>query len=232
MESNKVFIVQPKGIGDCIYSQTAVRTYAKGREIVWGVDKVYLEGLKRAYKDITWILDTESNIDYNRRDFYHIGYTEVVPLRFSDSILGLGYSRCMASKHLIFGLDYRKWKDQSMYQRDERRENLLLDVLGIRDKEFTLVNNNFWTIGNGKRINQIEGIEGHVVEMRNIDGFSLFDWSLVMEKAKEIHSVNTATLYLFELLDLKCPIHLYPRIPSEKDFKNVEYIFSKPYILH
>ncbi len=186
---------------------------------------------QRAYPDITWILDTDSGIDYNRKDFYTIGDMEVVPLRWSDSLVKLPYNFCMASKFLLFGYDWKDWKQNAMFQRDHKKESELIDFLGIRDSKFTLVNNNFWTIGRGKRTN-IDLKDETVVNMDAIEGFSLFDWCGVMELASEIHSVSTSTLYIFELLDLKCPIHLYPRTPNEPDFKNVEYIFSKDYILH
>lgn len=189
-----------------------------------------MPGLRVAYPDIEWVLDTASGIDYNRKDFHQVGDMEVIPLRWSDSLCKVQYRDCMKSKFLLLNQDWTTWKERAMWRRDKEKEEHLAYIVGA-DKPFTLVNNNFWTIGKGRKT-AIDAGGRNIIHMTAIDGFSLFDWAGVMEKADEIRSVSTSTLYMFELLDLKCPIHLYPRLPYEKDLKNVDYIFSKPYITH
>jgi hypothetical protein len=61
--------------------------------------------------------------------------------------------------------------------------------------------------------------------MRQIEGFSLFDWAKVLEGAKEIHTVSTSVLYILDLLETG-PVHVYVRAPNEKDHSFYDYIFT------
>ena len=64
--------------------------------------------------------------------------------------------------------------------------------------------------------------------MRSIPGFSLFDWSLVIEKATEIHTVGTSINYLIELLEIEGKeVVLYKRLPDENHYENYDYILEK-----
>ena len=64
------------------------------------------------------------------------------------------------------------------------------------------------------------------MDMRNIDGFSLYDWAMVIEGAKEIHTVSTSILYILELLKVKPVVNLYKRFPDEKDHRNYDYLLK------
>ena len=59
------------------------------------------------------------------------------------------------------------------------------------------------------------------------------DWGRVIENASAMHTVGTSINYIIELLPTKArQIHLYPRIPQEKNFDNYDYLLSKDYIFH
>ena len=68
--------------------------------------------------------------------------------------------------------------------------------------------------------------------MSEVPRYSLFDWTLVISHAVEIHTVSTAILFMLEMLPLNQPINLYCRKPIEQNFSFVDYIFTKPYIIH
>jgi hypothetical protein len=222
------------GIGDVIFSMGAIRHFDD--KVLWPVLPEYVEGLNRAYPDVSFIDYNLLKLDYDRKDRFWLGDIDVIPLRWQDSPL----VECMKKKYSYFGLDWREWKEMSMWRRDLEKEKQLLNNLNIKQgDEFALVNINFgcWSKA-GLKSGSSKAHVGVSTSLRQITldfipGFSLFDWAGVIERACYIASVSTSLLYLLELLTLRAKeVHLFPRIPYEVDFRNVEYLFTKPYILH
>lgn len=223
-----IFPLQYFGIGDVIFSQTLIRNL--GTNILWPVQDMFVEGLQRAYPDINFVNKSYfHDAVFNIKDRRTVGGLQIEPIRWADSILKLTYTDCMRAKYMMYGQDYKLWKVHAMYKRDKAQEKKLFDSLGITGK-YNLISQTFQTnFGGKKQIPVNNGFQN--IEMKFIPGFSLFDWSLVIERAEEIHAVSSAILYILELLDLKQPIHLYPRT-NEYNLSNVDYLFTKPYILH
>jgi hypothetical protein len=237
--ANTTFLVplQYFGIGDIIFSQTAVRDYADGRKILWPAMPHFVEGLNRAYPDITFIDYNLLNINYENRDRIVRDNMEIIPLRFSDSICKVPYHHCMKSKYWFFGKKWEQWKEKAMWQRDTARESLLYrDVIGDNDTPYRLINDYFGSEKNKMRTNinltPKEGIRD--IHMSHLEGFSLFDWAMLLQNATEIHTVSTSIIYILELLDLKAKnIDIYIRKPVESSHANYEYILQRHnYILH
>jgi hypothetical protein len=68
-----------------------------------------------------------------------------------------------------------------------------------------------------------------VVEMDIINNYSLFDWSKVLENAKEIHMIESSLNYIMETkhINLKAEkMCLYSRI---NNFYEVDYLFKLPW---
>jgi len=220
---------QPRGIGDLIFCQTLAHHFKHHNyKVVFNTDLLYVEDLNRAYSNMSFM----SNIipDNNREEFKLYEKT-VYPLRFSDSICKTPYKNCMKSKYWMYNLVWQNWKRNASWKRDIDKESKLFNLLGLKpDSEYTLVNN-FFTTGLNRKVN-IE-TSGNIVEMRFIQGYSLFDWAMVIQKATKIHTVSTAIIYLLELLDIgQIPVFIYKREPIEKDHSNYDYILTKPnYIL-
>ncbi len=166
--------------------------------------------------------------DADRKQDYIIGDYHFLPLRWADVMLNVPYTMCMKAKYMLYSLDWKAWKVRAAWYRDIERETALQTKVGIiPGKPYKLINRHFRSNNSG-----IAEIKEQGIEMRNVSGFSLFDWCSILEDATEIHTVSTSIIYLLELLDLKMPIHLYERLPDENHFKNVDYLFTKPYILH
>lgn len=229
-------ICQPFGAGDLIFSMTAIKSLQD--KILWPTLPEYVEGFNRAYPSIYFIDHNLVKIDYNRKDRHFHQDAEVIPLRWQDVPL----KECMKNKYSFFGLSWQMWKRDAMYNRDFSKEYALFKHLGLSDGEkFNLVNVNWgcWSptvLKPGTNRAFMQGVvrnDYKIIPMDIIPGYSLFDWSTVIERATEIHTVSTSVLFLLELLNLSAKaIHLYCRKPNEKDFKNVDYIFTKNYQLH
>jgi hypothetical protein len=68
-----------------------------------------------------------------------------------------------------------------------------------------------------------------VVEMRMIEGFNLFDWCMVLEKALAIYTVETSICYLIEKLNVTGRLFMYAR-NKNPDWFYIEGIFQKPWV--
>lgn len=228
-------ILQSFGIGDVVFSMTAIRSL--NDKILWGVLPEYVSALNAAYPDIFFVDWNILKIDYNKKDRYFIEDLEVIPLRWQDTPLQF----CMRQKYSYFGLNYINWKSNAKFIRNYTREHELIKLLNIEvGEQFNLVNmkfgchvggTNFKPEAQSTNFEVNNGLRN--IEMGMIDGYSLFDWSSIIERATNIFTVSTSSFYLFELLRLSAKeIHLYPRLPYEKDFRNIDYLFTKNYILH
>lgn len=228
----KILINQPFGLGDVIYCVTIARRWIKeGHSILWPVFPQFVEGCQRAYPDITFADWRTVHCNYELKTEHDWQGYRVVPLRWNVDILAVHYDRCMETKYTLCGWDYREWKELAGWNRVRASEDALFDKLGLEDKEYVLVNDTFSSFMN-QRIKMPTDFGGRkVVEMGVIDNYSLFDWAKVIENAAEVHTVSTSLFYILEMMDLKQPLHLYPR-PTDPKYKHVDYLFTKPYILH
>jgi hypothetical protein len=73
-----------------------------------------------------------------------------------------------------------------------------------------------------------------VIEIKKTGFFTLMDWGMVLENAAEIHTVGTALNYMLDVdvLNIKCPMHIYVRRPKEVNFDNYNYLMRKEYVWH
>lgn len=216
--NKKACILQPHGIGDIIFAQTLVRSLGD-YDITWPILPQFVDDLKRAYPDINFIPDKSSPVPLNYRNKSVVNGYSTVPIRFSDTIQRVPYSQVMRAKYDMYGMDFTNWKKLASWQRDYKKENELFNLLNL-PKNYTLVNKTYMSDMSRKSDIDIEGIE-----LRQIEGFSLFDWALVLEKAKEIHTVSTSLLFVLDLLETG-PVHVYLRQPIEHNHSNYDYIFT------
>lgn len=225
------------GIGDIIFTQTLVHELAQDNKVLWPVLPEFVNQLNHAYSEFIFV-DCYKNpiIDSSRRGDYVWQDYRVLPLRFAQEQLKKPYKEVMRAKYDLYNMDWSRWKEKANYIRDHYKEESLHTTL-VPKKDgvlipYNLINNTFQSDAKGKlRLAINNGL--HNVHMGVSEGYSLFDWSYLIEHATEIHTVSTSIIYLFELLDLKMPIHIYPRVPIERTLENIDYILTKDnYILH
>lgn len=195
---------------------------------MWGTLREFVEGLQRAYPLVKFVDYRSLPIDYEFKGEKDVNGYRILPLRWANEILGLPYKHCMRAKYDLFNMDFNRWREGAMWQRDEGKERDLHAKVCDYRHGYRFVNTMYQSDFKGRI--SIPNDVG-TIQMRVIDGYSLFDWAKVIENASEIHTVSSSILYILEMLDIKCPIHLYPR-PNDPNFEHVDYIFTKPYILH
>lgn len=209
-------VLQPHGLGDIIFSQTLVRSF--GCDIVWAVLPKFIPDLKRAYPDIDWIPDSDSPVNLLTKTKDDQNGYRVCPIRWSDQIMRVQYRHVMRAKYDMYKQDFRKWKDRAMWNRDKVKEEKLFELLKLPE-DYILKNVTF--LSNQSKKIEI-GING--IEIREIEGFSLFDWAKVFENAKEIHTVSTSILFILDMLNT-CPVYVYKR-STELNHRNYDYLFT------
>lgn len=199
---------------------------AFGYPITWGVEPTFLKGLQEAYPDINFVSSHHINIDYNRRDEHWIGNTQVIPIRWADTILKVPYSQCMRAKYDMYGLDYNIWKQDATFEMKDKGLKQLLNI----NEPYNIINEMFQSDLKGNKPIQVNNGARNIY-IKYLDGISLFDWAYLLKDAVEIHAVSSSILYILELLPLTNPLHLYPR-PTDPNYSQVDYLFTKNYILH
>lgn len=221
----KVAIIQQfMGIGDVIFCAELVkRIMHQGYKILWPVLPEYIEGCNRAYPFFTFIDYNLVKIDYNNREDIERNGVRLIPLRFTDQLQRVPFRDCMRSKYDHFGKDWTEWRKTQPF-RNYDREYALAELVGAKG-DYTLVNTKFRSNQSGSIT--LPPIDGNVIEMRNVPGYSLFDWMTVIENAKQIHTVSTSIIYLMELVNLQCEPHIYIRRPDENSHQNYDYIMTR-----
>jgi hypothetical protein len=113
---------------------------------------------------------------------------------------------CMLDKYRIMGLPETMWMDLQLV-RDHENEQRLFELLGSPE--------NFILVNEFSRAGDIQlNIETdlQVIKMREIEGFSVVDWALMMERATENHHVQTSTLYVLHMLGVDAKIYPKPDV--------------------
>lgn len=217
--------LQSFGIGDIIFCQTLANEWiAEGHDVLWGVQKDWIEGLQRAYPNVQWVDYRTLPFNYMRQDEHDHQWNgqtyRVIPLRWSVENCGVQYKDCMKSKYAMFGKDWQDWRKGAMWQRDKDKEYILLNEAPNTDLPFgeestigqyNLIHEEFGSdVQFTRRIKVDNGLPN--VYVRQIPGYSLFDWAAVYENATTIHAVSSSNIYIMEMLDLKATeIKLYKR---------------------
>lgn len=233
---------QFRGLGDILFiMQIAQEEVAKGNRVIIPVEPHYVE-IGKHFPGVE-IVDMETfPINYDIRHVYDADDYKVIPFRFANDILNVPYTDCMKAKywywddlqHDNYYINcWERWRNFT-FERFPDKEQELFEYLNPKNEPFNFINRNFRTNFSGKSpIKVNNGLLN--IEMRPIKGFTLIDWSLILERASNIHTVGTSINYLIEKLDINCPIHLYKRLPEERDFENYDYILdteNKKYIFH
>ena len=223
-------IKQPAGIGDIFFCQKIARYMAyHGYQIIWPINP-----------DIIWIRDYIKGIlfcstedEFPMKDIYDKGTGYVIEdtgafISTATADMTHNDSRIMSSKYTMLGMDYSDWAKYFIFERNLDKENdLYYNVLGLTDdSEFAFISNLYNTDIRDSKFISPEQFDLPVVELQILDGFTLFDWCKVLEKAKKIHTVNTSINYIIDVLDTSCDEYII-YAHDEKNKTEIDYLFQK-----
>jgi len=227
-------IKQPAGIGDIFFCQKIAKAMmSQGYQIIWPLRP-----------DIVWIRDYITDIyfpsvndSFPGKDIFDNAAGCVIEENgafISTATADITHSdgKIMSSKYSMIGLDYDDWQDYFHFDRNLDKENeLYYNVLGLTDDaEFIFINNLYNTDIKNSNLFSENNFDLPVVELKIIDGFTLFDWCKVLERAKKIHTINTSINYIIEVIDtLYDEYVIYAH--DERNKSEIDYLFKKPHTM-
>lgn len=238
-------IAQADGIGDILFCRKIAYDLAEsGYRVIWPI-KEQLSWLRYHMRPIPNVEypvvrkrtdEWEGTFDHSDLYFKLLGaswdHDNPVfnrPIKVGDDLIFVALwaseartgAPLMPSKYQMLDMDFRDWTDfVSLKRRPYAEAELFYDVLGLRDHDkYTLVNG---TCSSGTiRF----AAPGKTVELEEIAGFSLIDWSMVIEKARQIVTIDTSLVLLVELLKIRQPLYMFSRY-SPPSFEQVKDILS------
>ena len=225
-------IKQPAGIGDIFFCQKIARLMMQHRyQVIWPL-RPDIQWIREYIKDI-YFPTTEDN--FIGKDIYEQGAGAVIEeggafISLATANFTHNDGKIMSSKYSMLGLDYSDWKDYFKFERNlDKEDDLYYNVLGLKDdSEFVFINNLYNTdIRDSKLLSQ-KDYDLPVVELQILDGFTLFDWCKVLEKAKSVFTINTSLNYIIDVLDTSYDEYVIIA-HDEQNKTEIDYLFSTPH---
>ena len=231
MKSKKILIDQPGFIGDIIFVMAIAQKYVNDGYVVdFPVFPEHME--KPSIQEYFPTINFMSMDDFPQYNTYH-GVKIVeneeyysLPLRGSATRRS---NQHMKEKYEFLNLDFNMWRNIQI-NRNYDAETRLVELLGVDDGlPYNLINE--FHMRHFERVVIPVNKNDKNIYMSKIEGFSLFDWIGVMEKAKSIHTVGTSIVFLMDALDtMPDDMHLYPR--NDKPHSTYDFLLEKKYIYH
>ena len=225
-------IRQPAGLGDILYTQKIAAHYRDmGYRILWPVIPEYA-WLNDYIRDIRFISEKES---FPYKEIYKSGIINVienpdfsyVPLQYAD--LTFPKMRIMDAKYELSGVSRENWQNHLNFMRNKKKEDeLFYDILELKDNTKYIFSNRMWGPPYDVKKNTSLVIDKDLlnIELKFIDGFTLFDWCKVVEHASEIRITHTSIVYIIEKLNLLATT-LNQHLPGkQKQFDQVGALFN------
>lgn len=222
MQTKNCLLLQHGGIGDCLFLQKAAAHYYNlGYQIYWPVlpQLQHVQDYLKEYGIIWSAAPSDQKI------------TLTVDFQTADRY----YEGCMMkAKYRMINMDYSDWSKYLKITRNIEKEKELFKHLGLKDSDrYNLVNQNYGTLPHSKAKKEVRSKnELPNVILHPIEGYTLFDWIKVIEKASNIYTVDTSLLYIMEKLNLKIGgenLHLWPR---EGHYTYIDGLFKQPWTRH
>jgi hypothetical protein len=225
-----IYIYQPRFLGDIIFTIAIAQKLSKdGEDVSFVVDESYLKevSIKGYFPEINFISTQHFTFSEKKAGIYYLGNDTII------NLLDTSFSfRHMMEKYKISQLPMKTWRELKI-TRNKSSETRLIKFLGLDSGEkFNLINEYY---SNKKTDFLLPKIENNFknIYLDKIDGFSLFDWMGVIEKAESIHTVHTSIQYLIDILpNTTADLHIYPRVEIFEPHSYYNYLFSKNYIYH
>jgi hypothetical protein len=214
-----VLIFQPGMAGDLFFVQKIAKVYgADNRRVILPVlrqHKWVYDSLVLPPNIETPVLDDEP---FDFRDDFLFLSDKIAPGPIDApnyTYLSLFFSwryapeQTMDLKYQIAGVPMDDWADYVELKRDRAKEERLFRELGLDDGEpYALINEH----GSVRHIPFPNKAPEKEVRLRIIEGYSLVDWSTVIERAARIATIDTSLALLVEILKVRgIPLHIVSR---------------------
>lgn len=235
MEDKICIVRQPAGLGDILFCQKIVYKIKEkyNLNVIWPVSKEYSSiesDINSPAKFCSIDADFPFKNLFGQKNIINNDKILYIPLQDADQYYpGL----CMMdSKYKFVGLKYNDWQLYLHLNRDKDKEQNLKRELGIsKGEDYVILNKTYGSLSAPAICRYLLNFKSKfkIIELKKIEGYSLFNWSLVLEQAKEIHTVDTSLMYIMEKLNITGKMFCYSRYfpPS---FHDVTHLFKNNWI--
>jgi hypothetical protein len=224
LKSNKLLIKQPGKVGDIVICLPIAKHYAdRGYSVEWECPAQYhamFNYVSYATPVVTGSGEYSRTIDIsfglNKQSSTNIAWAK--HKRTGSSFVNLKYE--------LAGVDVKE-RNNLKYNRNETAENNLFSDLGLNDAEpFILFHG---ASDYGTPVN-LPAHSLKVVEFGPVGNYTIFDWRKVIEKATEIHCIDSSLANFVEVVPTSAELHYYKtdRVPGASD----ETILTKNWVRH
>jgi hypothetical protein len=227
-------INQPAGLGDIFFLQKFV-------------DKKISEGFVVIYPTLPSLIYVREYIKKPGLNFFSldedfpfkstINHPQIIkeenfeyyPFNIADRYVG---GSCMEAKYSFVNDSHQAWQESFFWMRNTEKENeIYYELMGLKDgEEYSLVSNVWGTPPTNNFREVPTSGKYKTISIKMLDGYTPFDWSKVIENAKEISIVDTSFNYLIEKLELKAEtLYLTSRF-TPPNFSHIINLFKKNWI--
>lgn len=229
-----VLINQPCGIGDIFFLQKIVHlNLERGNNVIYPINDNLLFLNDYIKFDNLKFVSINSDFEYkeifNYPEYFENEHLIYYPCCTADRYV----SGCvMRAKYRRFGIDWEDWSEYFRYQRNCDKENdLFYNVLNLDDEmEYNFVNKTFGTIPHSRVHEEVYPKKDLInIEMRLIEGYTIFDWLKVIENSTNFYSVDTAILFLMEKTTLRCESGDMDLWTRTTHYNDINGLFKKKY---
>lgn len=231
IRKKRILLDQPRYLGDIVFVMAIAQKYAnEGYVVDFPLeDEYYFQSLNEYFPNINFIRLSEF-FDYKKYSGLRmIEDDEYIYLPLAESWQRVSYPH-MRDKYECLGLKYDMWHDITI-KRNFDKEKKIFEILQINaDEKYNLINENHSKKFIKTNILVNNGAKN--VYMKKIEGYSIFDWIGVMEKAQSIHTVGTSIIFLLDVVQtMPDDMHIYKR-QGLNDHSPYNYLLNKKYIYH
>ena len=227
-------INQPAGLGDIFFLQKFVdKKISQGFNVIFPVNPTLIYVKEYIQREGLNFYSIDEDFPYKNFFYNHSVVKEenfeYYPFHIADRII---HGSCMKAKYTLAEENFNDWQDYFQWKRNFDKENeLYYNILNLKDdEEYSLVSNVWGTPPNVARRDIPTNGKYKEIKIEIIEGYTPFDWSKVIEGAKEIFIVDTSFNYLIEKLNLRAEnLYLTSRF-TPPNFSHIINLFKKNWI--
>jgi len=235
--NKQVVINQPYFLGDIIFVMAVVQKYINdGDDVIYPVRDEYMS-LQKNFPMVNLVpLSKFTQYEmFNNVQPVVEGLTHVA-ISFRHSYTRTrNETKTMSNKYECLGFPVDMWRDFE-FVRDNEKEMELFNHLGLKEGDKYNLINEFHRPFLQKTAPIVVENGNKNVFMSVIEGYNLFDWVGVWEKAQTIHSVATSMHYILDTVDsMPEEMHIYRRVREGggfRDHSDYEHLYHKKFIYH
>lgn len=198
-------IRQPAGIGDIFFCQKIAKLYANnGYQVIWPVLNEF-SSIKDYIKHPN-IFFVNENEDFPLKNLYQGGGTDVIQIDGNIYLPIQHFDRhypnqsVMYSKYKKLNIDYSDWVNFFDFQRNITKEDELKKIMNVSG-DYNFVNRQYGSPPHSQNCIHMTDYENSI-EMKYVEGYTIFDWIGIILGAKHIYTAETSLLYILKKLGL------------------------------